>query len=189
MNTIRNAAIVLLAAIALSACAGSPVSPRQMGAIQSRMPTGSSDTPRMVVLSQPSTCAVYARQRSGIDIHGDAVDWWGQAQGRYATETRPNPGGVMVLVGYSGPKHAHLAVVTRVVSSREIRVDHANWMNDGNLYLNSPVVDVSPNNDWSVVKVWNTRDGHLGGNSYTVQGFIAPYGVNMAANMPLPTAR
>lgn len=80
----------------------------------------------------------------------------------------------MVLHGYAGPKRGHLTLVTRIISAREIRVDHANWLNDGNVYLNSPVIDVSPGNDWSQVRVFNNRDGHLGGRTYHVRGFIAP---------------
>ncbi|MCH8859033.1 MAG: CHAP domain-containing protein, partial [Proteobacteria bacterium] len=44
----------------------------------------------------------------------------------------------------------------------------------GNIYLDSPEIDVSPGNDWSQVRVWNNRDGHLGGRTYKVRGFIAP---------------
>ena len=89
----------------------------------------------------------------------------------------------MVLDGYAGPKRAHLAVVTRVITPREIRVDHSNWLNDGNIYLNSPVIDISPANDWSQVRVWNNRDGHLGVKNYAVRGFITPF--NIAALPPL----
>ena len=105
-------------------------------------------------------------------IYGDAHTWWDQAAGRYTRQAHPQPRSVMVLYGYAGPKRGHLAAVTRVISAREIRVDHANWLNDGNLYLNSPVIDVSPGNDWSVVRVYNNRDGHLGGKNYNVRGFI-----------------
>ena len=68
----------------------------------------------------------------------------------------------MVLTGYAGPDRAHVAVVRDVVSPREIRVDHANWLNDGSIYLNDPVVDVSPDNDWSQVRVWNIKTGAWG---------------------------
>ena len=49
----------------------------------------------------------------------------------------------MVMVGYAGKHRAHVAVVRRLVTPREIRVDHANWLNDGAIYVNDPVVDVS----------------------------------------------
>jgi hypothetical protein len=142
-----------------------------------------SDTPSMVVASPSLSCVPYARQRSTIVIHGDAYTWWAQAAGRYAREALPRSGSVMVLDGYAGPKRAHLAVVTRIISPREIRVDHANWLNDGNIYLNSPVIDISPNNDWTAVRVWNNRDGHLGVKNYSVRGFITPF--DIAALPPL----
>ena len=63
-----------------------------------------------------------------------------------------------------GPSRGHLAVVREVVSPREIRVDHANWLDDGAIYLNDPVADVSPDNDWSAVRVWNIKTGAWGGN-------------------------
>ena len=51
-----------------------------------------------------------------------------------------------------------------VVSDREIVIDHANWLNDGKVYLDQPVLDVSEDNDWSAVpKVWYAaRRGQYG---------------------------
>ena len=160
-------AAVIAVAASLAACASAPpVRP------QAAITRG--DEPRIVTPATPQSCVPFARERSGIALFGDAYTWWDQARDRYDENSAPSIGAVMVLAGYAGPKHGHLAVVRRIVSSREIRVDHANWLNDGNLYLNTPVIDVSPDNDWSQVRVWNTRDGHLGGNTYSVQGFIAP---------------
>lgn len=161
---LTRAAVAALA-LGCAACAGS-VAP---GTAIDR------DAPTLVAAGSYQECAVFAREHSGIALYGDAYTWWDQADGRYGRAGAPQQGAVLVLTGYAGPKRGHLAVVTRVISSREIRVDHANWLNDGNLYLNTPVIDVSPANDWSQVRVWNTRDGHLGGNAYTVQGFIVPY--------------
>jgi surface antigen len=117
-------------------------------------------------------CVPFARSRSGINIYGDAHTWWAQADGRYPTGHAPVPGAVMVLDNYAGEKRAHLAVVTRLVSDREIRVDHANWLNDGAIYLDNAVLDISPVNDWSRVRVWNSRSGAWGGRAYEVRGFI-----------------
>jgi hypothetical protein len=64
--------------------------------------------------------------------------------------------------------------VRKIVSSREIRVDHANWLNNGMIYLNNPVADISPGNDWSVVLVWNLETHAWGTRTYKVQGFIGP---------------
>lgn len=138
---------------------------------------GSEPLPQQAEIIQPASpvsCVPYARAHSGIDIHGDAVTWWDQAAGHYARTHEPSLGAIMVLGDYAGPKHGHLAVVRGEDSSREIRVDHANWLNDGAIYLNDPVVDVSPNNDWSAVRVFNPKTGAWGGRTYLVQGFIGP---------------
>jgi hypothetical protein len=78
----------------------------------------------------------------------------------------------MVLNNYAGPERAHVAVVREIVSAREIRVDHANWLNDGAIYLDDPVEDVSDANDWSRVRVFNLKTGGWGERIYPVQGFI-----------------
>ena len=122
----------------------------------------------------PLQCVPYARENSRVNLHGDAYTWWDQAAGRYARGSEPKPGAVLVLSGYAGPNHAHLAVVHDVLSAREIRVNHANWLNDGAIYINDPVVDVSDGNDWSAVRVWNIRAGAWGGRTYPALGFIGP---------------
>jgi hypothetical protein len=80
----------------------------------------------------------------------------------------------MVLDGYAGPNRAHVAVVRELVDARDIRVDHANWLDDGAIYLNDPVRDVSPDNDWSQVRIYNVKTAAWGGRIYSVQGFIGP---------------
>ncbi|MBL6853652.1 MAG: CHAP domain-containing protein [Alphaproteobacteria bacterium] len=119
-------------------------------------------------------CVPYAREHSAVNIHGDAYTWWDKAAGLYARGSTPLTGSVMVLVGYAGRHRAHVAVVTRLVSPRLIRINHANWNDDGAIYVNDPVQDVSASNDWSQVKVWNIRTGSWGTKAYTVRGFIGP---------------
>jgi hypothetical protein len=41
------------------------------------------------------------------------------------------------------------------------------------------VLDVSPNNDWSQVRVWHIPGGHWGGRVYSVEGFIHPFALRM----------
>jgi hypothetical protein len=36
------------------------------------------------------------------------------------------------------------------------------------------VVDVSPDNDWSQVRIWNIRSQSWGTRTYLVRGFIGP---------------
>jgi surface antigen len=119
-------------------------------------------------------CVPYAREHSTVNIHGDAYTWWDKAAGHYARGSSPLIGAVMVMVNYAGKHRAHVAVVARMVSPREIRINHANWLNDGAIYTNDPVVDVSDDNDWSKVKVWNIRSGSWGTRVYNVKGFIGP---------------
>jgi hypothetical protein len=117
-------------------------------------------------------CVPYAREHSAIKIMGDANTWWGKAAGKYERGAQPASGAVMVLFHYAASNSGHVAVVRRIVSSREIRVDHANWLDDGSIYVNDPVVDVSAANDWSQVKVWNIKTGGWGVKVFPVQGFI-----------------
>ena len=136
-------------------------------------------------------CVPYAREHSQIPIYGDAYTWWDQAEGRYARSTVPSEGSVLVLYNYAGSERAHLAVVRNIIDGREIRVDHANWFDDGQIFVNDPVRDVSPDNDWSQVRVFNVRNGAWGGRIYPVQGFIGP-GVDdnpvRVAQTPVPKA-
>ena len=122
----------------------------------------------------PLQCVTYARAHSGVNLRGDAGSWWDLAAGHYTRSNQPSLGAVLVLTGYAGPHRGHLAVVTAIDSSRRIRVDHANWLNDGRIYRNDPVVDVSPDNDWSEVRVWNVQSNTLGVRTYLVRGFIGP---------------
>ncbi|WP_447406321.1 CHAP domain-containing protein, partial [Clostridium perfringens] len=40
-------------------------------------------------------CAPYAREVSGIALHGNANTWWGQAAGRYQRGHKPEVGSVL----------------------------------------------------------------------------------------------
>jgi hypothetical protein len=123
---------------------------------------------------KPLQCVPYARDHSGVKIFGDAYTWWDKAADKYQRSPTPQSGAVMVLSGYAGTDRGHVAVVQKIISTREIRVDHANWLDDGSIYLNDPVMDVSEENDWSAVRVFNIKTGAWGGNVYPVQGFILP---------------
>jgi surface antigen len=119
----------------------------------------------------------YARLRSGIPLRGDAWTWWDAAAGQYERSRAPRNGSVLVLMRNSRLPQGHLAVVSRVVSSREIRVDHANWASGaakGRVARNQPVQDVSPANDWSLVRVWLPRASDWGASNYPSYGFVHP---------------
>jgi len=117
-------------------------------------------------------CVPFARRESGIEIYGNANTWWRQAQERYETARAPQEGAVLVLEGYNTTRRGHVAVVREVVSPRLIIVDHANWLNRGEITRDVPVMDVSEAGDWSEVRVWYVPGRHWGGRTYNVQGFI-----------------
>ena len=118
-------------------------------------------------------CAPYARQLTGLQLYGDAADWWNQADGRYAKGDAPVAGGVLVFRRSGRLPHGHVAVVRRQVSAREITVDQANWVHR-RITAGESVVDVSDANDWSRVRVWWDPVGSLGVTAYPTYGFIAP---------------
>lgn len=130
----------------------------------------------------PLQCVPFARGASGIDIYGDAHTWWAQAAGRYPRSSVPAAGSVLVMRGYQSEARGHVAVVTRVVSDRQILVDQANWMNSGEITRGVPVLDVSPNNDWSQVRVWWIPSRDWGARVYGVEGFIHPLPVLLATS-------
>ena len=126
-------------------------------------------------------CVPYARQISKVSIRGDAWTWWPSAKGRYGRGSKPKVGSVLVLKRARRLRDGHIAVVTHILSSREIIINHANWLNRGRLHLGTPVRDVSANNDWSAVRVWYTPGKKYGVRSYPAHGFIYPESP-MAAN-------
>ena len=117
-------------------------------------------------------CVPFARRESGVDIRGDAHTWWEQASALYARTEAPEEKAVMVLRGYADPNRGHVAVVREIVSKRLVIVDHANWLNAGEISRDVPVRDVSEAGDWGQVQVWNVQTRQWGGRTYNVQGFI-----------------
>ena len=121
-------------------------------------------------------CVPYAREVSGIRIFGDAHTWWEQAEGRYATGHAPRVGAVMAFRPHRSMQLGHVAAVSRVVDSRSVLLDHANWSpidgRRGQIERDVLAVDVSPGNDWSAVRVWYHPLGALGTTEWPVEGFI-----------------
>lgn len=118
-------------------------------------------------------CAPYARALTGLQLYGDAADWWEQADGRYIRAPDPVAGGVLVFRRSSRLPYGHVAVVRAQVSPREIRVDQANWVHR-RVTHDEAVIDVSPSNDWSAVRVWWDPVGAMGSSTYATYGFILP---------------
>ena len=123
-------------------------------------------------------CVPYARTVSGIQIRGDAWTWWGQAEGRYARGFAPKVGAVMALRPHGNSHLGHVAAVSRIIDDRTILIRHANWSpingRRGQIEDNVRVIDVSPENNWSEVRVWYAPIQAIGGSIWPVQGFIYP---------------
>ena len=167
MNITGKLVAVTLLALSLEGCGGAV-----MDYDQNPMPREYGHTVTQNQGNKPLQCVPYARAHSSVKIYGDAYTWWDQASGKYPRGALPEPGSVMVLNNYAGATRGHVAVVRKQVSTREIRVDHANWLDDGSIYVNDPVEDVSESNDWSLVRVFNLKTQAWGANVYPVQGFI-----------------
>jgi hypothetical protein len=118
-------------------------------------------------------CVEYARMRTGLAVFGDARHWWDRAKNLYTRVSHPVEEAVMVFSGTKRLKRGHVAVVTEIVSPREIIVDQANWQNRGEIDHATPVMDVSRTNDWSLVRVWDIPSGTFGSRVYPISGFIA----------------
>jgi hypothetical protein len=84
-------------------------------------------------------------------------------------------GGVLVVRRSARLPAGHVAVVNAQVSPREIRVTQANWVRR-RITRDEPVIDTSPENDWSQVRVWWEPIGAMGASTYSTYGFIAPAG-------------
>jgi surface antigen len=126
---------------------------------------------RQVGNPAPVECAPFARALSGIDVHGDAADWWWRAGGRYPRGNRPETGSVMVFAPSPRLPQGHVAVVSDIVSPREILVTQANWVHRV-VTTDQMVRDVSYRGDWSQVRVWWPPGDALGATVYSVLGFI-----------------
>jgi surface antigen len=120
-------------------------------------------------------CVPFARENTGIELAGNAANWWSAAEGVYQRGAKPEVGSVLNFRANGHMHMGHVAVVSNVIDGRSIEIDHANWAGPGavrgGVSRNITVVDVSPGNDWSAVRV---ALGHTGefGSVYPTYGFI-----------------
>ena len=141
-------------------------------------------------------CVTFARADSGIELSGNASSWWYNAEGLYQRGARPEAGSVLNFRANGSMRMGHVAVVNQVIDSRTIDIDHANWGGPGavrgGISRDISVVDVSPNNDWSAVRVALGHSGEYG-SIYPTYGFIynrPDRGTMVAANgtsSPMPS--
>ncbi len=173
--TSRGPGLALLLLLVLSACAKPATVPPQV-AVGPVTPTPApyGIHPYQGDLVQ---CVPYAREVTGIDITGDAWTWWNGSRGKYQRGHQPQFMSVLVLSRTLQLKLGHVAVVVDVTGPREIRVTHANFGSDPQsrriVYDSMPAIDVSPGNDWSLVRFWNYQV-KAWGITYEAYGFIYP---------------
>ena len=115
-------------------------------------------------------CVTFARSVSGIQIRGNANTWWNQAAGHYARGHAPKVGAVLAFAATRRMRVGHVAMVSTVVSDREVLLTHANWSRPGRVETGVRAVDVSAAGDWSEVRV--QYGSAMGTSSYPTKGFI-----------------
>ena len=128
------------------------------------------------------TCVPYARSVTGLPLNGDAWAWWDEARGRYAESDVPGKGAVLVFQRTGRLPHGHLAVVSAVLSDRRVLVTQANWL-PYRVTSDQPVLDVSPLNDWTAVRVWWPPVHSWGSTVYPTDGFILAVPASAASPM------
>ncbi len=119
-------------------------------------------------------CVTYAASHSAVALRGNAHTWWDHAEGIYERAHRPVLGAVMVMKSSGQMPMGHVAIVSGIVSDREVLLTHANWKGDGSVETNVRAIDVSPAGDWSQVRVWYAPVHGMGIRSVPTYGFILP---------------
>jgi surface antigen len=146
-----------------------------------------SPSPQRVPLQRHWECVPVARALSGIQIFGNASTWWGQAEGHFDRGNVPRRGAVLAFKPHGSMRLGHVAAISKVIDARTVLVTHGNWSiidgRRGQIERNVKVIDVSPDNDWTQVRVWYAPLGDLGGTIWPVHGFIYP---QSKAPMTLP---
>lgn len=155
---LRSVCLLPVLCLALSACGNGATSGRRIG--DAGQPA-------------PVECAPFARALTGVSLSGDGADWWWKAEGRYARSRMPEVGSILVYRRSSRLPHGHVAVVSAVLSRRQIMVTQANWVHH-RVTEDQLVLDVSPDGDWSRVRVWWPPANQMGTTEYDIFGFIRP---------------
>ncbi|WP_367348128.1 CHAP domain-containing protein [Sphingobium yanoikuyae] len=119
-------------------------------------------------------CVPYARIVSGVEIYGDALTWWDQAQDHYKRGSIPKKGAVLAFRPVGPMTLGHVAVVSRILDDRRVLIRHANWSSPGAIEEDVLAIDVSDAGDWSQVRVWHSPTGQMGARTNPTFGFIYP---------------
>nr|WP_087574490.1 CHAP domain-containing protein [Sphingomonas sp. CDS-1] len=119
-------------------------------------------------------CVPYARIVSGVQIYGDALTWWDQAENHYKRGQMPRKGAVLAFRPMGPMVLGHVAVVSKVLDNRRVLIRHANWSVPGAIEEDVLAIDVSEEGDWSEVRVWHSPTNQMGARSNPTFGFIYP---------------
>ncbi|QCE34971.1 hypothetical protein FAI40_06235 [Acetobacteraceae bacterium] len=92
----------------------------------------------------------------------------------YARGQIPEPGAVLSFKATKKMFYGHVALVRSQEDDRTIRIDHAHW-GANQIDHNTRVIDVSPNNDWTAVRVALRGNPSQFGKVYPTNGFIYPW--------------
>ncbi len=110
-----------------------------------------------------------------MDISGDGWQWWANAEGLYERGHEPKENAIMVFGRTPSMDHGHVAIVSRILNSRLITVNHANWAHlrslKGHVNTGVMVQDVSDKNDWSEVRVMDESSQSYGREN-RILGFV-----------------
>ena len=117
-------------------------------------------------------CVPYARIVSGVNIRGDALTWWDQAENRYERGHEPRRGAVLAFRPAGPMTLGHVAVVSKILGERRVLIRHANWSVPGAIEEDVLAIDVSDEGDWSAVRVWHSPIGQMGARTNPTFGFI-----------------
>ena len=69
-------------------------------------------------------CVPFARENTGIELSGNAANWWANAEGVYERGARPEVGSVLNFRANGRMRMGHVAVVSNVLNSRSVEIDH-----------------------------------------------------------------
>ncbi|WP_226382021.1 CHAP domain-containing protein [Falsiroseomonas ponticola] len=166
-----------------AAAAPAPAAPVQLASVGVIRPAvahpaiSQGGTPILPVsISGGLSCVPFARMATGMNISGDARMWWHNAAGTYARGNTPERGSILAFTASGGMARGHVAVVSRVVNSRTIHIDHANWggpgIRRGAVMRGVVVIDASDRNDWTAVRVQVGHNDDAFGRTYSTHGFI-----------------
>lgn len=159
------------AAPARAAQQGKAGARKQQDAQAQRVQAARRPAAQPTVPSGRGQCVAYVHAHSAFRIQANAHLWWTRAAGIHARGKAPEAGSVLSFRSVRGMPLGHVALVSRVVDEREIEIDHNNWLGVGPV-RGASVIDVSPKNDWTAVRVANRAGARVYGRVYATDGFI-----------------